>query len=154
MGFESRLLWYGPGAGGLVWFARLNGVALLIVGILGWPLRTTPPLEWFNLSTAENIIHIFLSAALLYAGFVRVDKELARRAIALVGVVALLAAVLGFTDAPQALAEAGYLSTNWSLAHQVAHFIVAVVFGGVWLASGRERDRLVPTARLGVPGAS
>ena len=138
----------------VVWFARVNGVALLIVAVLGWPLRTTPPLEWFNLSTAENVVHLLLGAALLYAGFVRVDRELARRAIALVGVVALLAAVLGFTAAPHALADAGYLATNWSLAHQVAHLVVAAVFGAVWLASRQERDALVLAAPSPEPETS
>jgi hypothetical protein len=151
MSSEARLR---SGTDGVVWFARLNGVALLIVAVLGWPLRTTPPLEWFNLSTAENVIHLLLSAALLYAGFVRADQELARRAIALVGVVALLAGVLGFTAAPQALADAGYLATNWSLAHQVAHLVIAVVFGAVWLASRGERDALMVTAPASEPETS
>jgi hypothetical protein len=151
MSSEARLR---SGAGGVVWFARVNGVALLIVAALGWPLRTTPPLEWFNPSTAENVVHLLLGAALLYAGFARADRELARRAIALVGVVALLAGVVGFTDAPRALSDAGYLATNWSLAHQVAHLVVAVVFGVVWLASKGERDSLVLAAPAPEPERS
>jgi hypothetical protein len=155
----GRAIWYGP-TDGLIWFARLNGVSLLIVGILGWPLRTTPPLEWFDLSTAENSIHILLSGLLIYAGFVRPDPELARRAIALVGLVAfLLGAVMGFTPAPGELVDAGLLATDWGVVHQIAHLLVAVLFGGVWLAAGRERKRLVaeaasPPAALGLAGSA
>jgi hypothetical protein len=134
--------WYRPGPGGLVWIARWGGIGLVVVGVLGWPLRTVPPLEWLNLSTYENVVHLLIAAPMLYAGFVRPDNELARRAIGVVAVVALAAAVVGFTPVPEAGVDAGFLPTDWSLVHQLVHIAAAAVFGGVWPAARKERERL------------
>jgi len=77
-------------------YARVTGVVLLLLGILG--LFTSPDLLTLNSELIEDLIHLVSGAAALYVGFGARDDGPAIMYARIFGAVYLLVGILGFVD--------------------------------------------------------
>ena len=77
-------------------FARIIGVVLILVGIVGLVLGDRVWLGILNVDIVEDIVHLVTGGLLAYVGFGRTDLATARNLVLALGVVYLAVGVLGF----------------------------------------------------------
>ncbi len=113
-------------------FLLLGGIILVVLALLGvvgfGPTPTDSVLgESFWLDSGENIAHLVLGVVALLAYFFLKDDALARMLVILVGIIALLATVLGFLNASNESGANFYGLTNLENPFDnVLHLVVAV----------------------------
>jgi hypothetical protein len=77
-------------------YAGVVGVSLLLTGVLGLALGEGYLFNILNIDILEDIIHLATGGLMAYVGFAQRDNALARNVVGVLGVVYLLAGVLGF----------------------------------------------------------
>ncbi len=111
-----------PPTSGVRNYARIIGIALLLVGVLGLVMAGRL-FGLFNSDLLEDIIHIGTGAVMAYVGFALRDNGAARSAVGGLGVVYVLVGLLGFI-APNLF---GLLPTGYNLADNVLHLALGVL---------------------------
>ncbi len=111
-----------PGSDGVRNYARILGIVLLVVGVLGLLLGNML-FGLFNSDLLEDIIHIGSGALMAYVGFALLDNGLARTLVGGLGVVYLLVGLLGFV-APNLF---GLIPTGYTLADNLLHLALGIL---------------------------
>lgn len=110
-------------------FLLLGGIVLLLLAALGFTImgapETSPLGESFYLTPGENIAHLVLGVVALAAYWGLKDDKLVRYLVIVVGVVALLAAVLGFLSSGNDAPNVGVANLENPL-DNILHVVVAV----------------------------
>jgi hypothetical protein len=103
-------------------YARILGIVLLVVGVLGLLLGNML-FGLFNSDLLEDIIHLGSGGLMAYAGFALRDNGLARTLVGGLGVVYLLVGLLGFV-APNLF---GLIPTGYTLADNLLHLALGIL---------------------------
>ena len=103
-------------------YAKVLGVVLLLIGVLGLVLGSTL-FGIFNSDLLEDIIHLGSGALMAYVGFALRDNSLARTLVGGLGVVYLLVGLLGFVD-PNLF---GLIPTGYTLADNLLHLALGIL---------------------------
>ena len=111
-------------------FLMVGGVVLVALGVLGmFLLGPTPGQsllgEFFWLDDVENYAHLILGIVALAAYYLLKDESLAKWLIALVGVIALVATVLGFMNSGAPVPNLGVTHME-EISDNVLHLVVAI----------------------------
>lgn len=111
-------------------FLLLGGIILILLGVLGYVgLGPTPEQSflgsWFWLDSGENVAHLLLGVVALLAYYFLKDAELLKWLVALVGVVALVATVLGFMNLALDVPNLGVTNLE-NPSDNVLHLVVAL----------------------------
>jgi hypothetical protein len=77
-------------------FARIIGVVLILVGIVGLVLGNKLWLGILNIDIVEDIVHLVTGGLLAYVGFGRTDLVTTRNLVLALGVIYLAVGILGF----------------------------------------------------------
>ena len=77
-------------------FARIIGVVLILVGIVGLVLGNKLWLGILNIDIVEDIVHLVTGGLLAYVGFGRTDLVTTRNLVLVLGVIYLAVGILGF----------------------------------------------------------
>ena len=125
------------GAGIVRQYARVIGVVVIVVGVLGLLLGSERLLGLFNIDLAEDIVHLATGGLMLYVGFALRDNMLARNLVGGLGVVYLLVGVLGFL-VPNLF---GLLPTGYNLADNLLHLALGLLGIAVGWFVGRPTTR-------------
>ena len=111
-----------PESDGVRNYARILGIVLLLVGVLGLILGNML-FGLFNSDLLEDIIHIGSGGLMAYVGFGLRDNGLARTLVGGLGVVYLLVGLLGFVD-PNLF---GLIPTGYTLADNLLHLALGIL---------------------------
>ena len=111
-----------PDSDGVRNYARILGIVLLLVGVLGLVLGNML-FGLFNSDLLEDIIHLGSGALMAYVGFGLRDNGLARTLVGGLGVVYLLVGLLGFV-APNLF---GLIPTGYTLADNLLHLALGIL---------------------------
>ena len=111
-----------PGSDNVRNYARILGIVLLVVGVLGLLLGNML-FGLFNSDLLEDIIHLGSGGLMAYAGFALRDNSLARTLVGGLGVVYLLVGLLGFV-APNLF---GLIPTGYTLADNLLHLALGIL---------------------------
>lgn len=111
-----------PDSDGVRNYARILGIVLLVVGVLGLLLGDML-FGLFNSDLLEDIIHIGSGGLMAYVGFALRDNGLARTLVGGLGVVYLLVGLLGFV-APNLF---GLIPTGYTLADNLLHLALGIL---------------------------
>ena len=111
-------------------FLLLGGIILVALGVLGmFSLGSTPGQSmlgnFFWLDDVENYAHLILGIVALGAYYLLKDENLTKWLVVLVGVVALLATILGFMNASNPVPNLGVTNLE-SVSDNILHLVVAV----------------------------
>ena len=121
-----------------VWYARVFGIVLTLVGVLGMFTTTSQahaqPLLGFDVNLTHNIVHLATGALGLVAGFALLS--LARTYALVLGIVYLVVAIWGFADA-----DPLGLFVHINPADNVLHVAIGVI-GLVAATTTRTRNAL------------
>jgi hypothetical protein len=77
-------------------YAQIIGVVLILVGLVGLVVGDQVWLGILNVDILEDVVHLITGGLLAYVGFGRVDQELTRTVVGVLGVIYLVVGVLGF----------------------------------------------------------
>ena len=77
-------------------YARIIGVVLLAVGVIGLVLGNRVWLGLLNVDILEDVVHLITGGLLAYVGFGRMDVGLVRAVVGVLGIIYLAVGVLGF----------------------------------------------------------
>ncbi len=108
-------------------YARVVGIVVIVVGVLGLLLGSERLLGLFNIDLLEDIVHLVTGGLMAYVGFALRDNTLARNLVGGLGAVYLLIGVLGFI-VPNLF---GLLPTGYNLADNLLH--LALGFLGIFV---------------------
>jgi len=114
-------------------FLQIGGGILLLLGIVGYAGVFNDTKSFFYLDNGENIAHTVLGVVAIGASFLLKDPMLQKWLVAIVGITALAATVVGFLvagNAPPNLSVANLESP----ADDVLHLVV-----GVWALAAAFR---------------
>ncbi len=111
-----------PASDGVRNYARILGIVLLLVGVLGLILGNML-FGLFNSDLLEDIIHLGSGGLMAYVGFALRDNNLARTLVGGLGVVYLLVGLLGFVD-PNLF---GLIPTGYTLADNLLHLALGIL---------------------------
>lgn len=116
-----------------VWYARIFGVVLTLIGILGFiivdvSMETAKPLLGFDVNTFHNIVHLLTGVLGLVAGFALLTW--ARMYALVLGVVYLLVGIWGMVNS-----DPLGLFANINPADNVLHLLIGVIGLAAWAMS-------------------
>jgi hypothetical protein len=77
-------------------YARIIGVVLIAVGVVGLVLGNQVWLGLLNVDILEDVVHLITGGLLAYVGFGRMDLGLVRAVVGVLGIIYLVVGVLGF----------------------------------------------------------
>ena len=103
-------------------YAKVLGIVLLVVGVLGLVLGSTL-FGIFNSDLLEDIIHLGSGALMAYVGFALRDNSLARTLVGGLGVVYLLVGLLGFVVQNLFV----LIPTGYTLADYLLHLALGIL---------------------------
>lgn len=111
-------------------FLMLGGVVLVVLGLAGLTvLGPTPDAsllkDFFWLDSTENVAHLLFGVVALAAYYGLKDETLTKYLVALVGVVALLAALAGFMNSGALVPNVGITNLE-NPSDNILHLVVAV----------------------------
>lgn len=111
-------------------FLLLGGIVLVVLGIsgmflLGPTAGQSLSGEFFWLDDVENYAHLILGVVALGAYYLLKDDNLAKWLVVLVGVIALVATVLGFMNSSAPVPNLGVTHME-GISDNVLHLVVAV----------------------------
>ena len=111
-------------------FLMLGGVVLVVLGLAGLTvLGPTPDAsllkDFFWLDSTENVAHLLFGVVALAAYYGLKDETLTKYLVALVGVVALLAALAGFMNSGVLVPNVGITNLE-NPSDNILHLVVAV----------------------------
>jgi hypothetical protein len=107
-------------------FLQIGGGILLLLGIVGYAGVFSDTKSAFYLDNGENIAHTVLGVVAIGASFLLKDATLQKWLVAIVGVTALAATVIGFLVAGNAQPNLSVTNLE-SPADDVLHLVV-----GIW----------------------
>jgi uncharacterized protein DUF4383 len=115
-------------------YARWMGVAIIIVGGFGLLLGEGLLLGIFNTDVLEDIVHLLTGGLMAYAGYASRDLRMVRTVVGGIGVVYLLAGILGFIT-PTLF---GLLPTGYTVFDNILHLALGIAGIAVaWFIEGR-----------------
>ena len=120
------------------YYAQILGVVLLLIGVVGLVLGNQTLLGILNTDLVEDIVHLITGGLLAYVGFGRVDQELIRTVVGVLGIIYLVVGVLGFV-VPMLF---GLIPHGYSLFDNLLHLtlgIVSIVLA--WFVGGERTAR-------------
>ena len=111
-------------------FLMVGGVVLVALGVLGMFLLGPTPQqsllgEFFWLDDVENYAHLLFGVVALGAYYLLKDENLTKWLVVLVGVVALVVAVLGFMNSSMPVPNLGVTHME-GVSDNILHLVVAV----------------------------
>jgi hypothetical protein len=118
-------------------YARVVGVVLLLVGVVGLLLGEEALLGFINIDVFEDVVHLVTGGALTYAGFAG-RHDVVTGVVGALGAVYLVVGVLGFV-LPDLF---GLLPHGYSAFDNVLH----LVLGGLALAAVAASRRTTAAA--------
>jgi hypothetical protein len=77
-------------------YARIIGVVLIAVGVVGLVLGNQVWLGLLNVDILEDVVHLITGGLLAYVGFGRMGLGLVRAVVGVLGIIYLVVGVLGF----------------------------------------------------------
>jgi hypothetical protein len=104
-------------------FARIIGVVLILVGIVGLVLGNKLWLGILNIDIVEDIVHLVTGGLLAYVGFGRTDLVTTRNLVLALGVIYLAVGILGFL-VPMMF---GLISHGYTLFDDLLHLALGVL---------------------------
>ena len=119
-------------------YAKILGVVLLLIGVVGLPLGNEVFLGILNTDILEDIVHLITGGLLAYVGFGRVDQALIRTVVGVLGIIYLVVGVLGFV-VPMIF---GLIPHGYTLFDDLLHLalgIVSIVLA--WFVGGERIAR-------------
>lgn len=122
-------------------FLMLGGIILLALGVLGMfvlgPTAQSSLLgEFFWLDSTENVAHLLFGVVALAAYYFLKDEMMTKWLVVLVGIVALLAAVVGFMGPVVSVPLLGETNLE-NPSDNVLHLVVAVwAFWAAFMGKG------------------
>jgi hypothetical protein len=121
-------------------YAKVVGIVIILVGVVGLIAGEEPLLGLFNIEIAEDIVHLLTGGIMAAVGFGVRDTNVVRTVVGVIGVVYLLVGVLGFL-APGLF---GLLPAHgYSLADNLLHLVLGVLGVAVaWLIPTTARQRI------------
>ena len=114
-------------------FLQIGGGILLLLGIVGYAGVFNDTKSFFYLDNGENIAHTVLGVVAIGASFLLKDPMLQKWLVAIVGITALAATVVGFLVAGNAAPNLSVANLE-SPADDVLHLVV-----GVWALAAAFR---------------
>jgi hypothetical protein len=78
--------------------ARILGVIVLLLAIVGFFIEGDHLVDLMNVDIALDVLRLVIAAALLYVGFARVSASTVRTVVVVVGVLYVVMGLLAFTD--------------------------------------------------------
>lgn len=111
-------------------FLLYGGIILVVLGVLGMvglgPTSDASVLNgFFWLDQTENMLHLLFGVVALGAYFLLKDEKLIKWLVALVGVIALIATIVGFLNAGDPAPNAGITNLE-NPADNILHLVVAI----------------------------
>ena len=111
-------------------FLLVGGIVLVALGILGmFILGPTPAQsllgEFFWLDDVENYAHLLLGIVAPGAYYLLKDENLTKWLVALVGVIALVATILGFMNSANEVPNLGVTNLE-AVSDNILHLVVTV----------------------------
>jgi len=116
-------------------YAKLAGVVIILLGVVGLILGEQSLGGVLNIDIVEDIIHLVTGGLMAYVGFSSSDDDLLRKVVGGLGVVYLLVGLLGFVT-PMLF---GLLPSGYSVVDNLIHLLLGVA--GIYLgffATGRQ----------------
>src|SRR5215212_55828 len=129
-------------------FARIIGVVLILVGIVGLVLGNKLWLGILNIDIVEDIVHLVTGGLLAYVGFGRTDLVTTRNLVLALGVIYLAVGILGFL-VPMMF---GLIPHGYTVFDDLLHLalgVLSIVIAFTYRRAVRRR----PAARIGAPKA-
>ena len=77
-------------------YARIIGVVLIAIGVVGLVLGNQVWLGILNVDIIEDVVHLITGGLLAYVGFGQGNVGLARAVVGVLGIIYLVVGVLGF----------------------------------------------------------
>ncbi len=77
-------------------YARIVGVVLIAVGVVGLVLGNQVWLGILNVDILEDVVHLITGGLLVYVGFGQANVGLARAVVGVLGIIYFVVGVLGF----------------------------------------------------------
>lgn len=116
-------------------YAKVVGVIIIAVGVVGLLLGDQLLLGLLNIDIVEDIVHLVTGGLMAYVGFVRTDLGVARNVVGGLGVVYLLVGLLGFI-VPNLF---GLLPHGYTIADNLLHLALGALGIAVGWFVGRDR---------------
>ncbi len=113
-------------------YTRALGVVLVLTGAVGLVFEDRLLLE-ASIVAPKGVAHVLTGSLLTYIGFGQTDEDLARTAVAAIGVVYLLVGVFGF-----ALFTLLGLYHGYGMGYNIVHLLVGILNLAIFFGSGRD----------------
>jgi hypothetical protein len=113
----------------LRFLTKVVGIILLVSGVVGLALGDRLLFGLLNIDLVEDIIHVGTGALLTYAGFRSAENQL-RTIVGVLGVLSLLAGILGFVN-PTLF---GLIPHTYTYADNLLHLTLGILgIGFAWV---------------------
>ena len=125
-------------------YARIMGLAIVGVGIVGLAMGEQPLLGVLNIDIAEDVVHLLSGGAMAVVAFTHRKAHLLRSIVGVVGVTYLVVGLLGFF-VPHVF---GVLPHGYSIVDNILHLLLGIA--GMGVAWGFNRKAAKPGAHPGI----
>ena len=113
-------------------YTRALGIVLVLTGAVGLVFEDRLLLG-ASIVAPKGVAHVLTGSLLTYIGFGQTDEDLARTAVAAIGVVYLLVGVFGF-----ALFTLLGLYHGYGMGYNIVHLLVGILNLAIFFGSGRD----------------
>ena len=127
-----------------VWFARIVGIVVALLAIVGLFIEGELFLGVMNVDITLDIVRVVLAVALLVVGFARVPRSAVNTVLALFGASYLLLAILGMVDEE----VFGLLPTGLTGFDIGFHLVVGIAAIAVIFTPSDTRNRTTSNGRV------
>ncbi len=119
-------------------YARIIGVVLIAVGIVGLVLGNRVWLGLLNVDILEDVVHLITGGAFAYVGFGPLPVGLVRAVVGVLGIIYLVVGVLGFV-VPMMF---GLIPHGYTLFDNLLHLALGVLsIALAWFVGGDRTAR-------------
>ena len=118
-------------------YAQILGVVLILVSFVGLALGNQVWGGILNVDIAEDIVHLITGGILTYVGFGRTELSVTRTVVGLLGIIYLMAGVLGFASPTMF----GLIPHGYTAFDNLLHLLLGgLSFAVAWWFFADERD--------------
>lgn len=105
-------------------YAKVVGIVIILVGVVGLILGEEPLLGLFNIEIGEDVVHLLTGGVMAGVGFGVRNTSVVRTVVGVIGVVYLLVGIVGFA-APELF---GLLPAHgYGVADNILHLALGVL---------------------------